>query len=199
VLGSILFGRVLRLHGEPEGWRVILASSLAGVRGAVTLAGVLSFPLMLPNGAPFPGRDLAVTLSTGVILCSMLIAAVGLPLLLRGSHSNDHDAERELRLARIAAADAGIRVVTTTEASPDVRQASLIAVYRERLAKLQTDGSAEREDRRFRSLQRAALHAERKAVQDLRSRGTISDPVARQLLGELDLIEAAAHSADLRT
>ena len=41
-------------------WRHILILSFAGVRGAVTLAGVLTLPLLLPDGAQFPGRDLAI-------------------------------------------------------------------------------------------------------------------------------------------
>src|SRR5690606_16828647 len=37
-------------------WRLMLATSLAGVRGAITLAGVMTLPLLLPDGTPFPAR-----------------------------------------------------------------------------------------------------------------------------------------------
>jgi hypothetical protein len=40
-------------------------------------------------------------------------------------------------------------------------------------------------------LHRTALHAERAAVQRLRATQHIDDPVAREVLGELDLLEAA--------
>ncbi|VFS58349.1 Sodium, potassium, lithium and rubidium/H(+) antiporter [Raoultella planticola] len=36
--------------------RELLISSVAGVRGAITLAGVLSIPLLLPDGNVFPAR-----------------------------------------------------------------------------------------------------------------------------------------------
>jgi CPA1 family monovalent cation:H+ antiporter len=36
------------------GWRLVMAMSLAGVRGAITLAGVLTLPFTLNDGAAFP-------------------------------------------------------------------------------------------------------------------------------------------------
>jgi Na+/H+ antiporter len=65
-------------------WRLLLATSLAGVRGAITLAGVMTLPLALPSGAPFPARDLTIFLASTVILISLVAASVGLPRLLRG-------------------------------------------------------------------------------------------------------------------
>jgi hypothetical protein len=44
---------------------------------------------------------------------------------------------------------------------------------------------------RPRSVYRTALHAERRTIQNLRAEDTIDDAVARQLLSELDLLEAA--------
>ncbi len=45
-------------HGEQRiqtpGWRLIAATSLAGVRGALTLSGVMALPLALPDGASIP-------------------------------------------------------------------------------------------------------------------------------------------------
>lgn len=60
-----------------------LATTLAGIRGAVTLAGALSVPMLLNNGQPFPGRDMLVFLATGTILFTLVIGAVGLPIVLR--------------------------------------------------------------------------------------------------------------------
>src|SRR5690606_19474762 len=64
--------------------RLILATSLAGVRGAITLAGILTLPLALPGGEPFPGRDLAVFLASAVIVISLVVASIGLPRVLHG-------------------------------------------------------------------------------------------------------------------
>jgi len=57
--------------------------SLAGARGTVTLASVMSIPLMLDNGTEFPERDLIILLASGVIVISMLITNFILPLFVR--------------------------------------------------------------------------------------------------------------------
>ncbi len=194
VLSSACMGRLLRLHDQVQGWRVIAASSLAGVRGVVTLAGVLSFPLALPNGLPFPSRDLAITLATGVILLSMLIAAITLPLLLRGLPADEHGTENETRKARIAATKAALESLMAGERPIGRAEEVMIAFYRERLAHFldtQTDETIG-DDEGLRELDRQALHAERQAIQQLRRSAEISDPLARKMLGELDVLEAAS-------
>jgi NhaP-type Na+/H+ or K+/H+ antiporter len=67
---------------EPS-WRLIAATSLAGARGTVTLAGVLTLPLTLYDGSPFPARDLAIFLAAGVIIVSLIAASLSLPYLLQ--------------------------------------------------------------------------------------------------------------------
>src|SRR5690606_23005283 len=58
-----------RARGEPPGekpsLRLLAAMSIAGVRGAITLAGVLTLPLVLADGTDFPARDLAIFLAAG--------------------------------------------------------------------------------------------------------------------------------------
>lgn len=69
--------------------RDISILAIGGVRGAVTLAGVLTLPLLLPTKEIFPARDLAIFLAATVIIISLLIASVGLPLLLKGSEKEN--------------------------------------------------------------------------------------------------------------
>jgi Na+/H+ antiporter len=64
--------------------RLLMVASLAGVRGALTLAGILTLPLLMPDGSRFPARDLVIFLAMGVILLSLLLASVALPRLTRG-------------------------------------------------------------------------------------------------------------------
>jgi NhaP-type Na+/H+ or K+/H+ antiporter len=81
--------------------RELLISSVAGVRGAITLAGVLSIPLLLPDGNVFPARYELVFLAAGVILFSLFVGVIVLPILLRHIESTDHVQQRkEERLAR---------------------------------------------------------------------------------------------------
>lgn len=63
--------------------RELLIASFAGVRGAITLAGVLSIPLLLPTGDVFPARYELVFLAAGVILFSLFVGVIMLPILLQ--------------------------------------------------------------------------------------------------------------------
>jgi CPA1 family monovalent cation:H+ antiporter len=94
------------------GIRAMIAASLGGPRGAISLAAILSLPQTTPLGGPFPARDLLIALAVGVILCSLLTGAVGLPLALRGIFRPELDAPEEGRWqAQLAAAEAAIRAV----------------------------------------------------------------------------------------
>ncbi len=60
-----------------------LITTLAGVRGAVTMAGVLTVPAFLGNGETFPARSLLIFIAAGVILLLLILATVFLPLLCK--------------------------------------------------------------------------------------------------------------------
>jgi Na+/H+ antiporter len=197
-----------RLTGRSDpfpGWRLVLVASLAGVRGAITLAGVLTIPLSLPSGAPFPSRDLAITLAVGVILGSLLIAAISLPLLLRHLPPAEDPLDDELRIARIAAARAAIAAIEAQSGEQtgagDVERDSALDAYRRRLERLSAPVAAKARvgaADTWRDLHATALQAERVAVRDLRVRNVIDDEVARRVLGELDVLEAASMQVPLR-
>ena len=186
-------------------WRLIAAASLAGVRGAITLAGVLTLPLTLTDGSPFPARDLAIFLAAGVIVMSLVAASVGLPRLLTGlelppepSHQEEEDQ------ARIAAAEAAIKAIERTQhelglgrsdadlyADASVR---IMDLYRQRIdGRSQTGEEAElmrRIDEIERQLRLAGLRAERDQIYQFARTRRLSDEVARRLVRELDLLEA---------
>src|SRR5699024_1958248 len=97
-------------------WRLVLAMSLAGVRGAITLAGILTLPLLMPDGSPFPVRGLAIFLAAAVILLSLVAASIGLPRLLKNIDLPHEPAEqREEDRARLAAAGAAIDAITKAQ------------------------------------------------------------------------------------
>ena len=76
-------------------------TSLSGVRGAVTLATVLSIPLTLENGQEFPGRTLILFLAVGVILTTLLIATFILPLFAKKDTSEEVNHLEALNKAQI--------------------------------------------------------------------------------------------------
>jgi CPA1 family monovalent cation:H+ antiporter len=190
--------------GKPH-WRLLLATALAGARGAITLAGVLTLPLFLPNGDPFPARDLTILLASSVILISLLAASIGLPRLLGGMLFPEEPAERQQEdMARRQAASAAIAAIERAELAladahhPDVlpqAAARVIALYEYRLnvawsAEDQNKEHFRKLDRAERELRLAAMEAERQAIFDLARHHHISDETARKLVREIDLVEA---------
>ncbi len=190
------------------GLRTAAVTTVAGVRGAVTLAGVLSLPQVMPNGAPLLGRELAIFIAAGVILGSLLIAVVGLPLLLRGLRAGYDPHAAEERAARILAAQAAIRTIQDAHdkfvADLDESTAALFAdvtaramdVYRRRLDSLGGDGKtpneiARRMEAREQQMRIAAMRAERAVLLKLLAERKINDETLNKLMREVDLAETA--------
>jgi CPA1 family monovalent cation:H+ antiporter len=180
-------------------WRLIAAMSVAGVRGAITLAGVMTLPLVLSNGAPFPARDLAIFLAAGVILLSMLIASVALPILLRGlTMPPEPSLMAEVAAARIATAQAAIRAIEhkiETHEDAELYAAAadqVMDLYRQRIEGLSDGRHAEtRVQARLTSeLHLVAIKAERKALLQMARERRIDSAIARKLTREMDLTEA---------
>lgn len=73
--------RLKNHKNETASWRVALTSGLTGVRGAVTMAGVLSVPLVTDSGAPFPQRALMLFIAAITIILSLIMAIVLLPIV----------------------------------------------------------------------------------------------------------------------
>lgn len=182
--------------------RVITAMSVAGARGAITLAGALTLPLTLADGTPFPARDLVIFLACGVILSSLVIASLTLPLLLHGLALPGEDAATERDRTRLAAAKAAIAELERlqhemAEGRDDADQyveiaARLMDGYRSRIDTL--EGDADPDARRFEEVERrmrlAAIRAERGVVFELLNARQIGSDTAQKLGRELDLVDA---------
>ncbi|MGF6088049.1 Na+/H+ antiporter [Pseudomonas sp. 18173] len=197
-----------RLRGKGEVTRVPTARScwlltVGGVRGAVTLAGVMSVP-MLMGGSAFPERDLLIFIAAGVILLSLIAACIALPLLLRGIEASPDDKRRnEVRDAWRKTAEAAIHALEAEEVNPqDAAQSALAAELKARIMseyrhQLEVfNDSAEAQALAFqmdlleRRLRVKALRAQRLELYSLSRQHQIADDVLREVLGELDLSEA---------
>mgnify|MGYP001244557227 CR=1 FL=1 len=195
-----------RRRGDPPldaDWRVVLVASLCGVRGAVTLAGVMTLPLLLGDGTPFPGRDLAIALAAGVILLSLVLASATLPHALRGlarpASPAAQTAEDKMRRAAAEAAIAAVRSAATTLGAAngerrrhDEAAARIVALYRAQIERLDRPAPAamrERDDRVERRLRRVGLRAERHELLRYGREHHIADLTLRGIVRELDLLE----------
>jgi len=189
-------------------WRVVVATSLAGVRGAITLAGVLTLPLLLPDGSPFPARQLTIFLATAVILVSLLVASLALPRLLRNLElPEESDEQQQEDVARKASAQAALEAVERLRRSMvDEATAEHYNRAAQRVSQLYQrklgDGDAAETDpvqaeafaEALRQLRSAGLNAERAELFKLARRGLISDELSRRLVRNLDLIETRQKS-----
>ena len=204
-LGLRRFRAVADGGGHWPSGRLVAATSVAGVRGAITLAGVLTLPVVLADSTAFPGRDLAIFIAMGVIIVSLIAATIGLPLLL-GSEvmgpepSDEADKDR----ARSAAAEAaiaeidrirGVHGADDAEAALYAAAAALVAgPYHLRIETRAkpSDGvmEADRSTRIERELQLAALRSERSAIFRMMRKREIGSESARALIRERDLLEA---------
>lgn len=185
-------------------WQIVVAASLAGVRGAITLAGVLTLPLVMLDGSPFPARDLAILLAMGVIILSLIAASVALPLLLQGLEMPaDHNQIDQEDLGRVAAAKAAITAVERTQhalasgrTDADVTVAAaarIMEYYRSRIDNRSGNGEeaalARRSEAAERDMILAALRAERGVITGLLRSRKIGTETAHRLLREVDLLE----------
>ncbi|AKD54264.1 Na+/H+ antiporter [Spirosoma radiotolerans] len=76
------FSKRIRQREVKPSWQQVSVVSWAGMRGVVSLAGALALPLTLPNGQPFPGRDLILFITFGVIFCTLVLQGLTLPVLI---------------------------------------------------------------------------------------------------------------------
>ncbi len=76
-------------NGAKSDFKTYLMISLTGVRGAVTMAGVLSIPYFLASGNTFPQRSLILFIAAGVILFTLVAATIFLPILSTGKSAKD--------------------------------------------------------------------------------------------------------------
>jgi CPA1 family monovalent cation:H+ antiporter len=187
------------------GWRLIAATSLAGVRGTITLAGVLTLPLTMNDGSAFPARDLAIILAAGVIIVSLISASFGLPFLLRGLElppepSQQEDEDR----ARIAAAEAAIKAIEQAQHQMGEGRSDadlytdagvhIMELYRQRIdgrsASYKDASLARKIDEIERRLRLIGLRAERTEIYRIARARQLSDETSRKLVRELDLLES---------
>ena len=197
-----------------------LATTMAGIRGAVTLAAALSIPVHLHNGRPFPERDLLIFLATGVILFTLVLGAIALPLILRRMPPHeDTETQLEERNARTVACKAAIASLTLTEEDMQQHDEQWVAQYQEVVGRITqeyrnrihllddssgvaTSTEAQRDtpemvhERRQRlvkemELRVRCIQVERDALYAERQAHRINDEALRAMVSELDMAEVS--------
>ncbi len=85
-------------------WKNVLVMSWSGMRGVVSLATAMALP-RLPDGTPFPNRNIILFITFAVILFTLLGQGLTLPLLIRwlkiSPGADEGEEEKKLRLLLI--------------------------------------------------------------------------------------------------
>jgi len=175
-----------------------------GMRGVIALAAALSLPELLPDGTPFPQRNLIIFLTFCVILVTLVLQGLTLAPLIRllglAGQSGPDAEEKEARRIILESALKHIKARREQE-SADGETHHLTAAYDDAVTKYKRRLSAvtgqsyeqhgiDAEDHaHIVDLGRQLVQIERETAVRLRNEGLISDQVLRQLEYELDLSE----------
>ncbi|MGO4489615.1 Na+/H+ antiporter [Microbacterium sp. 2RAF4] len=112
--------------------RARAVSTLAGMRGAVSLAIALSVPTSITQGGAINGRDEIVFVTAGVILLSLLVQGPLLPAIVRWARFPvDHVEDEEYELAERAISGAALAALDDLAAEHGVGQEVLDRVRSE--------------------------------------------------------------------
>src|SRR6266436_4992149 len=191
--------RILGQKYAIPGAKQVFVVGWTGMRGVVALAAAIALPEALPDGSPFPQRNLIIFLTFCVILVTLVLQGLTLPPLIRAlglaGKGGHEDEEEEAR-----------RIITSTalshlESARSEDHEDFAAVYDDlshrytrRLASLSKENSDEngmsnQELSRYRKILGELLRLERRTAVRLRNEGRINDEVLRKIEHELDLSE----------
>lgn len=155
-------------------WRKRLRSAitmtLAGSKGAITLAIMFSIPLYVNDGSTiqaFPQRDLLIFLASGVILLSLLVATFVVPLLAPRRKPEGAELEQEqASQAQVEILRSVIEELTALQ-TPDNAEAMrpVIEQYAERLEQVKGEEADQSES--IKQLRLKVLEWEQEYVLDL--------------------------------
>jgi monovalent cation/hydrogen antiporter len=174
---------------DPASARVSTLVAWCGMRGVVSLAAALALPETLPNGEPFPQRDLVILLTFGIVFVTLVGQGLTLPVLVRALKlERDTSEETEADLAREAMRRAAIQAVNRLVAEHGLPAHEAVAVKRFFNSRSKSPGSLSPDSEA--RLWLGAAAAQRGALIKLWQNGEIGDDVLIRLEREVDLAEA---------
>ncbi len=214
LLERIIVFRARRKGNEPlfQGVRSVAIVTFAGVRGAISLAAVLSIPIFIDKtNILFPQRDVLIFLAAGLILFTLICAVVALPLLMKGLERPPEESPEEmekrtkiLQQCTFSALDAIESAYQEMTEDPDnyneqdildLAYANAKHYYEERLSTLGSDRDARRVKREStiteNTLFLKGLDAERNTLQRYRRNRLVDEEMFTDKMHKLDLLEAS--------
>ncbi|OTQ71134.1 MULTISPECIES: Na+/H+ antiporter [unclassified Gilliamella] len=178
--------------------RDLWISTFAGVRGAITLAGVLSIPMTIG------GRYQLVFIAAGIILVSLIAAVIILPILLRGSVILDNS-EQDNEILTVKGRMAEEAIVNLEKMQSSLLQETsdagldqeiihevgsrVIGSLRRRTGLKDLEQKALEAENLERRMRLVAIGAERTALLQMKIRNEVSEETYEHLNTDLDIYE----------
>jgi monovalent cation/hydrogen antiporter len=182
-------------------WQSAFVIAFVGIRGVVSLAAALAIPLATATGAPFPYRDLILSITFGVILVTLVGQGLLLPGVVRwlglardsaDERQREHEAELAARAEALTVAQSQLDQLAAEGQIAAEVLARLEARHTDRVGRLPSDTGDGLEAASVAADIRAALiAAEREHIHQLLRDGRITDEARRRIERELDLEEAS--------
>lgn len=182
-------------------------NTVAGFRGAISLAVAFSIPTTLGSG-PFPGRDIAMFITSGVVLLSLIVQGLLLPTVVRWFQANpgpnvntESSNEHEERKALLKSTQDLIQALPSLAEENNISAKAMERVRSEYRMNASVWATELHENEDQESQARAQLHADehrlrvvaaqysRERMIELRDSGDINDESLMRLLRRIDLEE----------
>ncbi|BDZ39026.1 Na+/H+ antiporter [Microbacterium suwonense] len=177
--------------------RMQIVTTVAGMRGAVSLAIALSVPLATPGGVRLEGRDDIVFVTAGVILLSLLVQGPLLPAVVRWArYPEDHGEDEEFELAERAISGAAMAALDALAAEHGISDEVRDRVRRDGYEMLELANA------RAMARERVLIDAEVGAMEDLLDSpdplaGGAAEPSSAPAVAEGTTLQMVATSADV--
>jgi CPA1 family monovalent cation:H+ antiporter len=194
----------LRRRDPLPPWQWTFLLGFVGVRGVVSLAAALAIPLTTAAGTLFPGRDLILCVTFGLIVVTLIGQGLLLPGVVRwldlgrdaeAERKREHEAELAARAEALNVAHARLRELADGGQISTEVHSILHARHEFRAGRLPRNGADghEGDDAAAASaeLRTELIAAEREYIYRLLQDGKITDEARRRIERELDLEEAS--------
>jgi Na+/H+ antiporter len=171
-----------------------LVLSWAGMRGIITLAAAFAIPETLPDGAPFPFRDLILLCAFTVVLGTLVLQGLTMkPLIRRMGLIDDDPVGREIRLGRTHA----YRALLDAIKDDDTLSGKLLRKEYGAVIELNTSQTRDApvDEVPGGPLRRRAIAVARQRAFEMRRDDVLGDDAYRVLVQELDWAELSAGGA----
>ncbi|HZU08530.1 MAG TPA: Na+/H+ antiporter [Pseudacidobacterium sp.] len=180
--------------------RQVFLVAWGGMRGVISLAAALSLPESLPDGTPFPARNIIIFFTFCVILITLVGQGLTMPFIIRklglAQSGNLPNLEEQMALRRmIQNAISYLQQQKEKDSgSKDVYEA-VERAYKRRMALLKNPEEGAKEEvssqaHRYLEIARAARNVERHTAGELLATNQINDLVYQQLIFDIDLQDA---------